>query len=155
VLLGVPVGVALLGAAMTPANGAPDARIASALNAIPLRPSWLHGKATRPSTCTGCPTVTFGSPATVTAITSPPEESNTISWTCHNGKPVSRSTLGWPESNAIRGSGARVHTNDTHLLQSAISSSCSPVLLLGLVHGRLRPHRNTTTAPGTSGSERQ
>ena len=61
----------------------------------------------------GWPTVRFGSPATVTAVTSPPEASNAISWTCHNGKPVSRSTLGWPVSNAIRASGARVHTNDT------------------------------------------
>ena len=48
-----PVGVPVLGGPMTPANGAPDARIASARNAIPLRPSWLHGNATRPSTCTG------------------------------------------------------------------------------------------------------
>ena len=89
-----PVGVAVLGGAMTPANGAPDARIASARNAIPLRPSWLHGSATRPSTCTGWPTVTFGSPATVTAMTSPPEASSAISCTCHNGKPVSRSIFG-------------------------------------------------------------
>ena len=36
---GEPVGVAVLGGAMTPANGAPDPRMASALNAIPLRPS--------------------------------------------------------------------------------------------------------------------
>jgi hypothetical protein len=46
-------------------------------------------------------------------MTSPPEASSAISWTCHNGKPVSRSTFGWPESNANRCSGARVHTNDT------------------------------------------
>jgi hypothetical protein len=96
----------------------------AALTGIPLRPSWLHGSATRPSICTGWPTVTFGSPATVTAMTSPPEVSSAISWTCHNGKPVSRSVFAWPVSNAIRGSGARVHTNDTPAV-SILSFICS------------------------------
>src|SRR6478672_9138161 len=55
----------------------------------------------------------FGSPGTVTANTSPPDASNAINWTCHNGKPVSRSVFGWPVSNAKRCSGDRVHTNET------------------------------------------
>jgi hypothetical protein len=81
-------------------------------------------------------------------MTSPPEESSAISWTCHNGKPVSRSTLGWPESNANRCSGDRVHTNVTpavSILSFIVLFSC--ICFCGLIHGRLRPHSQNTSQP--------
>src|ERR1700687_1905892 len=104
---------------------------------MPERPSCDHGSATNPATVTAPPAETFGFPATVTEITSPPDSSRAMTCTSHNGKPVALSTRGWPVSKLTRRSGARVQVNDTPVV--LICSFIDLSFLVVIAPGRALP----------------
>src|ERR1700758_1184419 len=122
---------------------------------MPERPSCDQGSATKPVMETARPAETFGSPATVTPITSPPDSSRAMTWTCQSGWPVALSTRGWPVSKFVRRSGARVQVNDTLVVSilSFIAVLSLPIVGVGAI--ALGPRNQHSATGPAAGSDAQ